>query len=139
MGLSLLLFLEQQRSLKASDLAILYLVAAILCDAVVLTMPSEVLEHTDISRPVLVRCFMHFVLLVLECRTKRSAFSALNNHLSLEELHSVLSRALFTWINPILFQGYKNILVDQDLSSLSRDMKPEFTRDAILRAWSQRG
>lgn len=139
LGLSLLLLQEQQRSHKASDLATLYLLASILCDVVHLTMPSDTARHTNTSRPVLLRCCMHSALLVLECRAKRPAFSALSKHQPPEELYGILSRVLFTWINPILLQGYKNILVDQDLPSLSRDMKPEFTRQAILQTWSQLG
>jgi hypothetical protein len=139
LGLSLLLLLEQQRSLKSSDLATIYLVASILCDVVTLTMPSGVSTHIGLSRPILFRCFTHLALLILECRSKRPVFNALKNPQSLEELSGVLSRVFFTWINPILLQGYRNILVDQDLPPLSRDMKPEFTRKAILRTWDQRG
>ena len=139
LGLSLLLLQEQQRSPRASDLATLYLLASILCDAVYLTMPLESARHTNISHPVIIRCCIHSTLLVLESRAKNLAFSVLSKDQSPEELHGVLSRVFFAWIIPILLQGYKNILVDEDLPSLSRDIKPEFTRKAILHAWSQRG
>ncbi|TVY93597.1 ABC transporter [Lachnellula willkommii] len=138
LGLSLLLFLEQQRSQKPSDLATLYLLASIFCDVVVITVPSGTAERMKISRPILIRCCMHAALLLFECCGKRSAFSAVNKHQSPEELSGVLSRALFTWINPILLQGYRNILIDQDLPPLSQNMKPEVTRKAILDIWSQR-
>ena len=138
-GLSLLLFLEQQRSQKPSDLATLYLLASILCDVVVLTVSSGAAERMEISRPVLIRCCMDAAILLFECCGKRSAFSAVNKHQSPEELSGVLSRALFTWINPILLRGYRNILIDQDLPPLSEDMKPEITRKKILQIWSQRG
>ena len=139
LGLSLLLLLEQQRSSKPSDLATLYLLASILCDAVYLTMPSETARQTNASRPVLLRCSIHVALLVLESCAKHPAFSLLSKDQSPGELHGVLSRALFTWINPILLRGYRNMLVDKDLPSLSRDVKPEFIRSAILQTWSQRG
>jgi ATP-binding cassette subfamily C (CFTR/MRP) protein 1 len=139
LGLSLLLLQEQQLSPKASDLATLYLLASVLCDSVYLTMPTESAGHTNTSRPLILRCCIHSVLLVLESRAKHLAFSILSMDQSPEELHGVLSRVLFTWINPILLQGYKNILIDQDLPSLSQDIKPEFTRKAILQAWFQRG
>ncbi|TVY57487.1 ABC transporter FUM19 [Lachnellula cervina] len=138
LGLSLLLFLEQQRSPKPSDLATLYLLASLLCDVVVLTVPSGTAERMKISRPILIRCCMHTALLLFECCGKRSAFSTINKHQSPEELSGVLSRALFTWINPILLQGYRNILIDQDLPTLSQDMKPEVTKKAILNIWSLR-
>ncbi|TVY43016.1 ABC transporter [Lachnellula occidentalis] len=100
-------------------------------------MPSGTPEHMKILRPMLIRCCMHAALLLFECCGKRSAFKSADKQ-SPEELSGVLSRALFTWINPILFQGYRNILIDQDLPPLSQDMMPEVTRKAILEIWSRR-
>lgn len=139
LGLSLLLLLEQQRSSKPSDLATLYLLASILCDVVYMTMPTEAADQTNTFRPVLLRCSVHLALLVLESRAKHPAFSVVSKDQSPEELHGVLSWILFIWINPILLRGYGNVLVDKDLPSLNRDIKPEFTRNAILQTWSQRG
>jgi ATP-binding cassette subfamily C (CFTR/MRP) protein 1 len=139
LGLSLLLYLEQKRSLNPSDLATLYLVASILCDVVLLTNPAGITAHTETSRPVLFRCLMQLTLLIFECHGKRSTPSVFGESQSPEELSGVLSRVFFTWINPILFQGYKNLLVDQDLPPLSRDLKPKVIRKAILQAWDQRG
>ncbi|KAE8384470.1 P-loop containing nucleoside triphosphate hydrolase protein [Aspergillus alliaceus] len=139
LGLSVLLLQEQQRSQRPSDLARLYLLSSILCDAVHLATPSKIARHANTLRPVLLRCCMHSALLVLECCAKgRPAFSELNKQQSPEELCGVLSRVLFTWINPILLRGYRGILVNQDSPPLGQDMKPEFTRKAILQAWSQR-
>jgi ATP-binding cassette subfamily C (CFTR/MRP) protein 1 len=139
LGLGLLLLLEQQRSLKPSDLASLYLIASILCDAVYMSMPLENARQTSTSHPVFFRCFIHLALLVLESRTKHPAFGTVGKDQSPEELYGVLSRILFMWINPILLRGYKNVLVDKDLPSLSRDIKPEFTINAMLQIWSRRG
>ncbi|KFY45085.1 hypothetical protein V495_03127 [Pseudogymnoascus sp. VKM F-4514 (FW-929)] len=138
LGLSSLLFLEQRRSPRPSDLATLYLVASILCDIILLTVPSGNTTHTKAWRAVLVRCLMHVALLTLESLGNRSAFSVFGKPQSPEELNGVLNRAFFAWINPILLQGYKNILVDQDLPPLSRDLKPKATRQSMLQAWNQR-
>ncbi|KAF7943713.1 uncharacterized protein EAE97_005783 [Botrytis byssoidea] len=137
-GLSLLLVLEQQRSLRPSDLAILYLVPSIICDVLLLTMPSKIQAVSRASRPILARCLIHSTLFVFEICDKRPSASSSSNLRSPEESRSVLDRVLYTWINPILLQGYTNILVDQDLPRLSRDMKPEFTRKAMLQTWSRR-
>jgi ATP-binding cassette, subfamily C (CFTR/MRP), member 1 len=139
LGLSLLLLLEQQRALKPSDLAVLYLVPSIVCDVLLLTMPSGILTIFSASRLVLARCFIHLVLLVLECCNKRHSIGIYSNLQSPEELHSVFGRLLYIWINPILLQGYRNILVIQDLPFLTQDMGPEFTRNAIIDTWSRRG
>ena len=138
LGLNLLLYVEQYRSLKPSDLATLYLIASILCDVVLLTLPSGIAATTKLSRPILVRCVVHLTLLLLECRGKRP-ISALNHAEPPEESNVILSRIFFSWINPILLRGYRNFLGEQDLPPLSRDMKPKVTRKAILQAWNQRG
>lgn len=65
-GLSLLLVLEQQQSLRPSDLAILYLVPSIICDVLLLTMPSKIQAVSRASHPILARCLIHSTLLVFE-------------------------------------------------------------------------
>ncbi|TVY68841.1 ABC transporter FUM19 [Lachnellula suecica] len=101
-------------------------------------MPSRTASISEASCPILVRCFMHMILLVLENHGKRPALNVFNKSQSPEELSGILEKVFFIWINPILIQGYRNILVDQDLPPLNRDLTPEVTRKAILQTWSQR-
>ncbi|TGO29604.1 hypothetical protein BPAE_0013g00560 [Botrytis paeoniae] len=101
-------------------------------------MPPKIRASSRASQPVLARCVIHSALLVLESCDERPSLSNSSNLQSPEESHGVLGRVLYTWINPILFQGYTNILIDQDLPPLSQDMKPEFTRKAMLQIWSRR-
>lgn len=138
--LSPLLLQEQQRSDRASDLTTLYLLACTLCDVIILAAPSNVARHAHISRTVLFRCCVHSTLLLLECCVKRrKALDEFSMPSSPEERHGILNRAFFVWINPILLRGYTSILVSQDLPNLSRFMKPELTREAIIKSWSQQG
>ncbi|KAL2070754.1 hypothetical protein VTL71DRAFT_13780 [Oculimacula yallundae] len=139
LGLSLLLLVEYQGSLNPSDLTSIYLIASILCDAVYLTMPLGVARQAGAFRIVAFRCFIYLIILVLENLTIRTAFEEASKEQSPEETHGVMSRVLFTWINPILYRGYSNVLVDADLPPLSEDIKPEFTRRDMIRTWSSRG
>lgn len=139
LGLSLLLFLEHRRSHRSSDLGTLYLVASILCDIILLTSPTETAIHTTVRRLVLVRFLVYVVLLILECFGGRPAFGVFDKSQSPEELGGILNRAFFGWINPILVQGYKNILINKNLPPLSCDLKPGAIRKAMLHAWNQRG
>ena len=70
--------------------------------------------------------------------SKRLVYSILNKPQAPEELSGIFSSVFFTWINPILIQGYKNILADQNLPPLRQDLKPEVTRQAMIQAWYQR-
>ncbi|KAI0973805.1 putative ABC transporter [Xylaria arbuscula] len=138
LGLSLRLFYTRQQSRQSSHLITLCLLVCILCDVVYLSIPSRATAATDTSHLVFIRCCTLLVLLILERNPKNTAFDHASKNQSPEELHSVLGRAFFTWINPILLQGYRDSLVGQDLPILSRDLKPEVTRKAILQAWSRR-
>ncbi|CAG8955431.1 hypothetical protein HYFRA_00010296 [Hymenoscyphus fraxineus] len=134
LGLSILLLLEQQRSYKPSDLVTLYLVAAIICDTAFLTVPSS-RSRITISHPVLARCVGHSVVLILQSFLRPAVYNVTIDPESPEEANGVLGRVFFTWINPILHQGYKNLLIDEDLPVLSHDIKPEATRKKILAIW----
>ncbi|KAM0312609.1 hypothetical protein ACHAO8_006140 [Botrytis cinerea] len=98
-------------------------------------MPPKIQALSTASQPLLARCVLHSALLVFESCDKRPSLGSSSNLQSPEESHGVLGRVLYTWINPILFQGYTNILVDQDLPPLSQDMKPEFIRKSMLQRW----
>ncbi|KAJ8131478.1 hypothetical protein O1611_g2147 [Lasiodiplodia mahajangana] len=137
LGLRLLLS-QGQRSHGASDLATLYLLTCILCDIVYLTLLYKVPTPANTSRSVLLRCCVYLVLFGFEHRARTASLRAFSGHQSPEETHGILDRVLFTWINPLILRGYKNVLVSDELPPLSQDLKPELTRRAILQAWSRR-
>lgn len=139
LGLSVLLFLEQQRSHRLSDLATRYLRISLLCDVVYLTMPSIIARHATISRPVLLRCCIQSTLLIFEYGTQHPALEVRSKHQSPQELHGLFSRLLFLWINPILLRGYRDYFTQTDMPPLNQDMMPESTRKAMVEIWSQRG
>lgn len=138
LGLSLLMFLQRYRSIPCFDLTTLYLISAILLDFMLWTVPLGMKSCAEMSHPVLIRCIFHAALLLLEFWKKSSAIDANATH-SPEEVNGFLSKVFFTWINSILFLGYRNILSGHDLPPLSQDMKPELTRMTMLRVWDQRG
>jgi ATP-binding cassette, subfamily C (CFTR/MRP), member 1 len=137
LGLSALLVQEQRTYHNASDRAKLYLLCIAICDAVYLAMPTKSERDSNTTLPIVVRCVGHSMLFLLECWTGRPTIGAVSR--SPEDVYGVLSRAFFTWINPLLVQGYRNVLVDQDLTPLARDMKPALTRKTILESWARRG
>ncbi|KAI0391308.1 putative ABC transporter [Xylariaceae sp. FL0594] len=136
LGLSVLLFHEQSRYHKPSDLPRLYLLCIAICDAIYLTLPTDSDRGLSTRLPVVLRCVAHTALFLLECWTRPRLVD--DGWTSAEEANGMLGRAFFTWINPFLIQGYKNVLVDQDLTPLNRDMKPALTRRAVFGSWSRR-
>jgi ATP-binding cassette, subfamily C (CFTR/MRP), member 1 len=138
--LSLLLWHEQQRPPRAFDLVSLYLLISIICDAGYLALPSSNDGYPIASRPILFRCCLYLAFLVLEhWPAERFMFGIPNEVESHKQLHGFFSRTFFLWINPILLRGYNTILVSDDVPPLNPEMKPRDTREAMIRAWSQRG
>ncbi|KAK0641279.1 ABC transporter type 1, transmembrane domain-containing protein [Cercophora newfieldiana] len=135
LALAFLLSQEHQRLSRPSDLAVLYLLLSIICDGVALTVSSPVILS---RQPLLVRLLGHLVLLLLEYLGPCAPPTPEDAKLSAEEQSTIVSRAFFGWVNPILAKGYKNILIHEDLPPLSRGMSPEAAREAMIQAWSQR-
>lgn len=139
LGLTLLLFIEHKCSFKPSDSGIVYLISSMSIDVILLTLPTEAMESRKFFRPVLGRFLHDLALLVLENLPKQEIPSTFKTRLSPEETRGVLSRTFFAWINPILLKGYRNILTNEDLPTLGRDIKPDITRQRMIRAWDKRG
>jgi ATP-binding cassette subfamily C (CFTR/MRP) protein 1 len=135
--LSLIFVLEPQYSVFYLDLATIYLVFSTLCDVVLVTMPSGISIDDPRSEPIIARSISQSVVLVLGCCASLQKPS-ISKPLSPEEKFDILSRIFFFWINPILLQGYKQILTDTDLPPLSQDLKSKATRRAVLQAWDRR-
>ncbi|KAK1831127.1 ABC transporter, partial [Podospora conica] len=140
-ALTVLLILEHTRSPRPSDLACLYLVSSILCDAVAITVPHGMSPLPGRNnRDVRARFKWYLLLLVLEHIGPRGVAedSGSSSDLSPEEKSTLLQRAFFSWINPFLYKGYRNLILDEELPPLGRSLKPELTRARMLRAWEQR-
>ncbi|ETS86194.1 hypothetical protein PFICI_00022 [Pestalotiopsis fici W106-1] len=138
LGLSLLLFIEQQRPLQISDGITRYLFASVICDLVYLTVTHNVAGHGDVSWPIFVRCSMQSILLSFEYRARRTVVVVSSNHKYRQGSPGVLSRLFFWWMIPILLQGHRNIFTQEDMPPLDQDMMPELTRRAMIETWSQR-
>lgn len=138
-GLSCLWHLEQRRSNYSSNLATLYLVGAVVCDAIYLAMPHKTPNCTACRYPILIRFCAHGVLLAIECSGWRAIPSQQGETHAAEDQHNPLSRVFFTWINAILSKGYKRILTHEDMPPLCAEMRAETTRQRMLEAWELRG
>lgn len=127
--------LAHWRSIEPSSLAVAYLSAKLACYAVLATVPG--VAH---DRPLeAIRGCSIIPLLFLELQGKRSLLLPAYQSEPPESTTSFLGRVLFTWINPILFSGYTKILRVDDLPRLDQDLDSSNLRQAILRAWDQRG
>lgn len=112
-----------------------YLSAKLACYVVLATVPGA--AH---DRPLeAIRGCSIIPLLFLELQGKRSILLPIYQSEPPEATASFLGRVLFTWINPLLLSGYTKIFRGDDLPPLDRGLDSGNLRQAILRAWDQRG
>ncbi|KAK2035131.1 P-loop containing nucleoside triphosphate hydrolase protein [Colletotrichum zoysiae] len=137
-GLAPLLFLEHNRSLKPSDLAIVYLLLSLACDVA----ESGTIEYgdatfTSIVPRIAILC-IKALLLVVECRRKRTIPKHTHGQWSPEELANILDRTFFWWINPILALGNRHVLTGDNLPPLCQELSSGPLRQRALQVWDQR-
>lgn len=145
-GLFPLLLFEHKRSIRPSDLAVIYLVVTLSCD--VLKFCTEVFADSAFhyvfpplrsSWPNLLNICIKLVLLAVESQGKKQVLRDPSRQYSPEELAGVLSRTFFWWINPILAQGSREILTEDTLPPVDHRLSSKTLRHKALLAWDQRG
>lgn len=140
LGLGPLLVFEHNRSLKPSDLGIVYILVSLGCD---LSMFSDT-EYRNtavilISPRIAIPC-VKAALLFIECRRKRPIQrGSSQTQWSPEEVANILDRVFFWWINPILAQGNRHVLTGENLPPLCQELSSKLLRQQALQAWDQRG
>lgn len=138
-GLCPLLFLEHRRSIKPSDLAVIYLLASFACDLARLAALTSEKSISPSIALIAARGFLKFTLFLSESRGKEHLLRDDSSRWSPEQLAGVLSRAFFWWINPILARGNRRVLISDDLPPTDRELSSKWRRYCALRAWDQRG
>lgn len=145
-GLFPLLLFEHNRSIRPSDLAVIYLVITLSCDALKFcteVFADSVFHYVNLplrsSWPIVLNICIKLALLVVESQGKKQLLRDTSRKYSPEELAGVLSRNFFWWINPILAQGRREILTEDTLPPVDRTLSSKTLRHKALLAWDQRG
>ncbi|KAI1090683.1 ABC transporter [Rostrohypoxylon terebratum] len=135
--LCVLSWLKHRRSVRPSDTIILYLVACLVRDG--FELPSNIQWQSDwlMHDPILAQIVLEASLLATENLPKDHIRQSLGEDVSSEEKCGILGRTFFWWINPILFEGYHNVLSGHDLPSINTQLLSKPTRIAVLNAWKQ--
>ncbi|KUJ13347.1 putative multidrug resistance protein [Mollisia scopiformis] len=129
---------EHKRSIRPSALLIIYLLVSIFCEAAhirVFTSKDIITTATALYAAAL---GMKILLLILESTSKASFLRPPFNQLSPESTAGIFNQLLFWWVNPVLMQGYQNILVIEDLPNLNDALGTAHVRDAMQQSWDTR-
>ncbi|WYZ44670.1 hypothetical protein EsH8_VII_001106 [Colletotrichum jinshuiense] len=137
-GLCPLLVLEHSRSVKPSDLAVVYLLGTLACDSIQLGTTVYGNGISAVEGPAIANIFVKFVLLVTESQGKGTILRGPHGQWPPELLAGILDRTFFWWINSILAQGNQKILTEDNLPPLDPQLSSELLRHRALKAWDQR-
>lgn len=136
-GALALSFLGDQRSVKPSDVLVLYYSAA-----TILGIP-RLRTLWLLSSDYLIQQTIWTILLILtasvaaiECFGKTKYLRpAFKNELTSEQMTSFWSRSFFVWLLPLFRKGYSNVFLVDDLPDIDKDMKSVATWTELEAAW----
>jgi ATP-binding cassette, subfamily C (CFTR/MRP), member 1 len=77
------------------------------------------------------------LILVTEAFEKRDILLAEYKDVSPETTSGIYSRSFFWWLNPLLRDGFRKVLTDEDLYPVDEDMKSEAVERRFKREWTK--
>ncbi|PVH81323.1 P-loop containing nucleoside triphosphate hydrolase protein [Cadophora sp. DSE1049] len=131
-------FLEHVRSIRPSSLILLYLVTSFIGHAIQLSLLGYQQPDPGNLGAELTQISVELALLVSESRAKTSIMKSQYQHLSTEEMSSIITRTFFGWINPVLMKGHGKILDHTDLPRVDSNLSSESLRRKIMLSWDRR-
>ncbi|KAI3325328.1 ABC transporter [Xylariaceae sp. AK1471] len=133
-------FFEHGRSVKPSTLLILYLLASVTCEGVLLRSIYLIHGGSSVTPVVHAAAFgLELLLLVLESRNKRGYLRELYKELPLEQTCGDLNRAFLVWVNHLILLGNSKLLIYPDLPSLDDGLKSRSLRVRMEDVWEKTG
>lgn len=135
--LAYLSHLEHLRSIRPSTVINVFLVFTLLFDLVRL----RTLYFMPITQtvPVLfaISWAIKAMILGLEATEKRSLLKKRYENSPIESTSGVLNRAIFWWLNELLWRGSKDILTVDSLPTLDNDIRAASNPQSLLERWEK--
>lgn len=135
LGLIWLSTWAHERSIRPSSLTTAYLLAK-LCFC---PQWAPVSNYSEGSLFTFALPCSTLILLGLELHAKTPLLFEAYVYEPPEVTTSFFGNTLFWWINPILAQGYRRSLSEDDIPMLDQNISSMTLRESILKAWNQRG
>ncbi|KAI0135168.1 P-loop containing nucleoside triphosphate hydrolase protein [Daldinia grandis] len=138
LALTVLSLIEHRRSIQPSSIITLYLTACIIRDVLEVSRKSHGWRSWLMQDPILAQITLEAALLATENLQKELAKEYSGQYVSSEERSGAFGRIFFWWINPVLVEGYHNILLNSSLPSVDTKLLSKPIRIMAIRAWEQR-
>ncbi|EWY89932.1 hypothetical protein FOYG_07576 [Fusarium oxysporum NRRL 32931] len=128
-----LLYMEHMRSVRPADLAVIFLLVSLACDAA-----NALQEGLDTWILPAMQLALKLLLVATESRSKQGLLKSPYDSQAPEQLAGILSRTFFWWINPILVLGNRIMLSGNDLPLIDDRLSSKQLRHRGLKAWDKR-
>jgi ATP-binding cassette subfamily C (CFTR/MRP) protein 1 len=142
-GLFPLLLLEHTRSIRPSDLVVVYLLVSVACDAAALWQKfvNQAAVHQNFLGlfPAIAGISVKFGLIVAESQRKDLISQGTWDQWAPEQLVCIVNRTFLWWINSILAKGQHDILTEDSLPPLDHRLASRLLRHRASKAWDKRG
>ncbi|KAF3061093.1 Multidrug resistance-associated protein 1 [Daldinia childiae] len=137
-ALCVLSLIEHRRSIQPSSIITLYLTVCIIRDVLEVSRKYQGQRSWLMQDPILAQITLEATLLATENLQKELTKEHSGQYLSPEERSGVFGRIFFWWINPVLVEGYHNVLQNSTLPSVDTKLLSKPIRTVAIRAWEQR-
>lgn len=128
-----LLYMDHMRSVRPADLAVIFLLVTLVCDAA-----NALQEGLDTWILPATQLALKLLLVATESRSKQGLLKSPYDSQAPEQLAGILSRTFFWWINPILALGNRIMLSGDDLPLVDDQLSSKQLRHRGLKAWDKR-
>jgi ATP-binding cassette, subfamily C (CFTR/MRP), member 1 len=131
----LLSYLEDQRSIRPSDLLVIYLSVSTLLSLPVVRSYWIILASTNFNALAIITTLLTAVLVVVESVPRAHLQRPVGKGESKEQLVGFWSRGFFVWALPFLLQGYSSILTLAQVPGVDRELKEDTTWARLQGYW----
>jgi ATP-binding cassette, subfamily C (CFTR/MRP), member 1 len=138
LSLSFLSYIEHTRSIRPSSIINAYLLLTLPFDAAQLRtkwLRGDDVAASGVASSVLA---VKFLVLISEATEKRRILSTLYADPSPEATSGLYSRGLFWWLNSLFRLGFRNIVSEDDLFAVDRDLQSKALGIRFDRHWINR-
>lgn len=140
-----LVIVEHTKTIRPSTLLSIYLVTAILAGAVqlrtIIIRPWATAISPGIANLMITSLVCKILLFVLESWPKERTiylYDRVGEEHSPEEKTGFFGRAVFWWLIPLFWSGYKSVLTPEDLFPLESKLNSHSLRHQMIDCWERR-
>ncbi len=133
--LGLLSYWEHRNTIRPSILISTYLIFTCILDAARARTQALIPGQTKVASILIATVAVKVLVLVIETREKTYILLPEYSESSSELRSSILSRAFFLWLNPLLFMGFRGVISSQDLPPISEKLSSETLAGRVQSNW----